>query len=193
MLGNKLFVPIVECEPSGRNKFSCWRASWVARELENTIVAAELTRVVPGRRRRPADQGSTKFLSRKAKAYDVPEELWRYQDSLVDRYPNLVDNLSMANYVARFSTLLHLEEMAEAELIAAYEMHGAKLFRRGEYLGLEVPGLSEKRPSLVIGDCALVQTAADGYAKVFEGCINEVLSTAVLMSFHSVRADSTIR
>lgn len=34
----------------------------------------------------------------------------------------------------------------------AYDMEGVELKRRGHYLSLVVPGLAERRPSLVTGD-----------------------------------------
>ena len=57
---------------------------------------------------------------------------------------------------------------------------------------LEVPGLAEMRPSLLMGDSSLVQTSADGYATVFEGVIEEVRSSSILMLFDQVTANNPI-
>ena len=128
---------------------------------------------------------------RKPKNYEIPAAMWRSGGDLLSLNPCLRDALGAANYAARFSVLLHLEEMAEAEQVARYEMRGVALERRGGFLSLEVPGLAEMRPSLLMGDCALVQTSADGYARVFEGPIEEVRSNSILMLFDQVRSFAT--
>lgn len=43
----------------------------------------------------------------------------------------------------------------------AYDMENVTMRRRGLYLSLEVPGLAEKRPSLVHGDYIFVRHAYD--------------------------------
>lgn len=43
----------------------------------------------------------------------------------------------------------------------AYDMENVSMRTRGLYLSLEVPGLAEKRPSLVHGDFIFVRHACD--------------------------------
>lgn len=43
----------------------------------------------------------------------------------------------------------------------AYDMENVSMRRRGLYLSLEVPGLAEKRPSLVHGDFIVARHAYD--------------------------------
>jgi len=43
----------------------------------------------------------------------------------------------------------------------AYDMENVSMKRRGIYLSLEVPGLAERRPSLVHGDFIFVRHAYD--------------------------------
>lgn len=43
----------------------------------------------------------------------------------------------------------------------AYDMENVSMRRRGIYLSLEVPGLAERRPSLVHGDFIFVRHAYD--------------------------------
>lgn len=52
----------------------------------------------------------------------------------------------------------------------------------GEYLSLEVAGLSDKRPSILVGDTLLVlppRGCGEGEEAVFEGCIHQVLNNKV--------------
>ena len=52
-------------------------------------------------------------------------------------------------------------------------MQDIVLSNAGPYLSLSVPGLVERRPSLVLGDSALLSRPGGG--AVYEGCIHEVI------------------
>lgn len=58
-------------------------------------------------------------------------------------------------------------------------MARASFTLHGEYLSLSVPGLAEKRPSLLIGDTAIVTDLCSPREVEYEGCIHEVMSTQV--------------
>ena len=59
-------------------------------------------------------------------------------------------------------------------------MAGVPLRPRGQYLSLEVPGLGEGRPSLLLGDCVVASVAREeevgegGGEMCWEGHIHEV-------------------
>ena len=44
----------------------------------------------------------------------------------------------------------------------------------GEYLGLEVPGLAEGRPSVLLGDKVMVTDPGDPDGPCYEGYVHEV-------------------
>lgn len=52
----------------------------------------------------------------------------------------------------RFSALLWLEELHAERELREFSIRGALLKKGAGYLHLEVPGLSEGRPSLFIGE-----------------------------------------
>lgn len=52
----------------------------------------------------------------------------------------------------RFSALLWLEELQAERELREFSISGAVLKKGSGYLYLEVPGLSEGRPSLFIGE-----------------------------------------
>lgn len=73
-----------------------------------------------------------------------------------DQIPCLLKPLSFETYKERFHVLLYLEEIAQTLALQKYDIESAIMRRCGDYLVLEVPGLVEKRPSLLVGDRAII-------------------------------------
>lgn len=73
-----------------------------------------------------------------------------------EKIPCLLKPLSFQIYKERFHALLYLEEIATVLNLQQYNINSASMRRCGNYLVLEVSGLSEKRPSLIIGDKAII-------------------------------------
>jgi len=77
------------------------------------------------------------------------------EDAVYDVAACLSENLTMLNYSDRFHMLLYLEEIQGILNMQKYDLERV-CFRiagpSGEFLALEVPGLAEKRPSLLLGD-----------------------------------------
>ncbi len=64
--------------------------------------------------------------------------------------------LSPVNMVSRFSALLWLEELQAENEMREFNINGALLNKGAGYLHLEVLGLAEGKPSLNIGEEALL-------------------------------------
>ena len=143
-----------------------------------------------------------KYVKELAK-YPIPENL-RYkmntgQLQAVFADFNEGDSYTAASYADKFSKLLHVEELQMEVDMAKYKMGKAKLKKpkvkaknpkaKSEihrFLTLEVPGLAEKRPSLVRGDRLFVRKlAADGTPenKKYEGYIHRVELNQVFLRF----------
>lgn len=142
--------------------------------------------VVPGQRKKY--QQGMKFTKTRLAEYPIPRHLEtivleRDSSELLDQYPYLGEELCMANYKDKFSNLLHLEEIEQAQQMLRYTLIEVPFEVRGEYLSLQVPGLAEKRPSLVIGDSAIASLSGVPNAQLYEGCIREVRSHSVLLGF----------
>ncbi len=161
----------------GGDEIVCLRLRRRNRQWMPDIDDAE---VLPGRRRNVRAPSFSKF---RLKEYPIPPAMkgiteaedgdgGRALDLLMDAFPCLSQPLSPRNYSARLSTLLFLEELEQWRAIRRYDMFDVSFERRGQYLGLEVPGLAEKRPSLVLGDSVVV--TRDGTLS-YEGCVHEVL------------------
>ena len=101
------------------------------------------------------------FVKKRLGFYPVPKnvEAAYYQDDndLADSFPVLGHALTMSNYKDKFSKLIYLEELENTEIMSQYSLCSVVFQRHGPYLSLEVPGLAEKRPSLALGDIAIVR------------------------------------
>lgn len=140
-----------------------------------------------------------RFVPVRLLSYDVPDKLcaivlktesakgvW---DLLAEEYSFFNDNFNFANYAHRFSTMLHLEEIDYSINFRNYDRERAHFIREGEYLSLFIENLSERRPSLVLGDTVnainpwLEADSKDN--KLFQGIVHKVLFNRVHLKFHA--------
>ncbi|XP_015273370.1 PREDICTED: putative helicase Mov10l1, partial [Gekko japonicus] len=93
--------------------------------------------------------------------YPVPDRLRKCVENRWDVLlfkPHLGEGLCLANYEEFFSTLLWLEEIHEEMELKDFALCGVSLKRNGNFLVLEVPGITEGRPPLSIGDKVILKT-----------------------------------
>ncbi|GAA6088131.1 sizzled isoform X2 [Tachysurus ichikawai] len=87
--------------------------------------------------------------------YPVPQALRDCVEAKTDVLvfqPALGEPLCPSNMLPRFSALLWLEELQAESELREFSITGALLKKGAGYLHLEVPGLSEGRPSLFLGE-----------------------------------------
>ncbi|XP_077977756.1 uncharacterized protein LOC144433319 [Glandiceps talaboti] len=128
------------------------------------------------------------MLPVKLSQYSIPEDL---RECLIERQQiitirsELTQELCMQNYAITFSTLLHLEEIQMEIDIRDFDLEKASLKPVYGYLALEVPGLAEGRPSVMIGD-KVILSIPDGQASCpeYEGYVHEVLREDLLLKFN---------
>uniref|UniRef100_A0A1B0BE95 Helicase MOV-10-like beta-barrel domain-containing protein n=1 Tax=Glossina palpalis gambiensis TaxID=67801 RepID=A0A1B0BE95_9MUSC len=125
--------------------------------------------------------------------FDVPEPLkrayvtagWK-KDMLENVFPSLREELNINSYVNRFQTLLYLEEMECFVNVRMYDRERAHFPREGKYLALVMENLSERRPSLAVGDIVKAKNpwADDKNAeRMYKGVIHKVLHNRILLKF----------
>lgn len=96
----------------------------------------------------------------------------------------LTESLFRENYAAFFSTLINMEELHLEEEIRCHDMENVTMRKRGRHLlALEVPGLAERRPSLVHGDHVFAMLASHQGITPYRGCIYRVEADEVLLRF----------
>ncbi|XP_068212921.1 RNA helicase Mov10l1-like isoform X2 [Palaemon carinicauda] len=129
------------------------------------------------------------FLPKLLPQYRIPRELWTAisnEEKAHDVAPVLKEAVSLENYQDRFSLLLFLEEIEMILQMRKFDIERTTFSHHGEYLSLTVPGLAEKRPSLMIGDSVIASNPTGVGGPEYEGFIHDVLHTKVLLKFHPV-------
>jgi hypothetical protein len=93
------------------------------------------------------------------------------------------DSLERANYSMHFHELLWAEELQMKDDILNYSLENAIFKRNGEFLRLDVPGLSENRPSIQIGDYCLVRLMDSRSDILQKGYAHKIEKDTVLFRF----------
>ncbi|KAJ7931319.1 RNA helicase [Mycena leptocephala] len=119
--------------------------------------------------------------------------------------------LDSKTYARHFKHLLWIEEFrmksgflwlttnnAQSHLsrrdLERYDIPDARLVTKNDYYFLDVPGLAEKRPSVLVGDCILVQKHGSTHGHWFGGGVHVVRKEEVGLKFNkSFRATLTDR
>ncbi|KAH9930534.1 P-loop containing nucleoside triphosphate hydrolase protein [Epithele typhae] len=98
------------------------------------------------------------------------------------------NELSLETHLDHFTHLLWAEEARIIDDLRMYDMRSVK-FRResGRLHTVNVPGLAEKRPSVVVGDIILAQALrkADSTGPTHRGFVHIVRNEDICVSFHS--------
>ncbi|KIY47324.1 P-loop containing nucleoside triphosphate hydrolase protein [Fistulina hepatica ATCC 64428] len=92
-------------------------------------------------------------------------------------------SLNTSTYAQHFRYLLWIEEYKMNRDLDFYDIANADLTRHGKYFYLAVPGLAEKRPSVLMGDTILVQSVNGPQGRWFSGRVNVVRREEVGLCF----------
>ncbi|CAK7340891.1 unnamed protein product [Dovyalis caffra] len=131
---------------------------------------------------RPA-RATTREFKYKLPEFPIP---WDLRELLQNKQvPDvIVEDLSMESYAAFFSTLLVMEELHLEKEMGRHNMECVNIRRKGsQFFALEVPGLAERRPSLVHGDHVFVKLENAPDSNVYRGYIYRVEADEVLLKF----------
>uniref|UniRef100_A0A7M5WSS0 Uncharacterized protein n=1 Tax=Clytia hemisphaerica TaxID=252671 RepID=A0A7M5WSS0_9CNID len=119
---------------------------------------ADATSVIPGQR---LVRKKKVFLPNKLARYPIPNHvktcLMNLDGDIELLVPELAQPLHISNYTRKLSTLLYAEEIKMEAEMRQFDLFQVILRKSHEYLTLDVPGLAEGRPSLLLGDRVVVQ------------------------------------
>ncbi|CAL5397414.1 unnamed protein product [Camellia sinensis] len=99
----------------------------------------------------------------------------------------ITQGLMKENYATYFNTLLNMEELHSEKEMRCHDMECITMRRKGaNLLALTVPGLAERRPSLVHGDFAFAMLASqteNDTSPPYQGIIHGIEADDVLLKF----------
>ncbi|TXG72089.1 hypothetical protein EZV62_000668 [Acer yangbiense] len=131
---------------------------------------------------RPARGKNQPYYKNRLPRYDIPKDIREMIES--KQIPNgIEDGLTRENYALYFRTLLIMEELQLEEDMRAYDMENVTMRRKGQFLALVVPGLAERRPSLVHGDFIFAKLACEDETSPYQGFIHRVEADEVHVKF----------
>lgn len=147
----------------------------IDKNAADTFVAGERP---PPRR---SNRGSRFHLAE----YPIPKHIRELVGD--EKVPDCItEGVTRGNYGIYFTTLINLEEIQVEENMQGYNMEHIYFRKKGKFLTLEVPGLAERRPSLVKGDDIYVKLAAEDSneaTRIFQGYIHRVEAEEVYLKF----------
>lgn len=141
------------------------------------------------------------FVDVKIGGYPIPEKIWsvilgdsnktiftsdfaKLLIKIETNFPFLLQNLSITNYIDKWHTLLYMEEVQANLNMRIHDKSKVYLLHYDQYLGLEVSGLAETRPSLMKGDKVVVKDVWNANASCYEGFIHDIRGNLVLFKFN---------
>ncbi|KAI0747144.1 P-loop containing nucleoside triphosphate hydrolase protein [Daedaleopsis nitida] len=92
--------------------------------------------------------------------------------------------LTKGNHEMTFRAMTWIEEARAVEDLHMYDLTDARFVKEGGLHTLPVEGLSEKRPSVVIGDTIMVQESNAPAGRTHEGYVHTVRLNEIRVSFH---------
>ncbi|KAK4266320.1 hypothetical protein QN277_027262 [Acacia crassicarpa] len=136
---------------------------------------------------RPQRKGNRAYTNR-LPTYDIPKEIRDMLES--NQIPDAIERgLTRKNYSSYFKTLVMMEELQLEEDMRTYDMECVTLRKkRNQFLSLEVPGLAERRPSLVHGDYIFAKLASEhdnDNMPAYQGFVHRVEADEVHLKFDS--------
>ncbi|KAL3040109.1 hypothetical protein AAZX31_01G220700 [Glycine max] len=134
---------------------------------------------------RPAGKPTRRYINRLPK-YDIPRDIRQLLES--NRVPQVVEEgLTKRTYASFFKTLIIMEEIQLEEDMRTYDMECISMRKRAnQFVTLEVPGLAERRPSLVHGDFIFVKLTSErdnNTTPVYQGYIHRVEADEIYLKF----------
>ncbi|KAI1789429.1 P-loop containing nucleoside triphosphate hydrolase protein [Ganoderma leucocontextum] len=159
--------------PYVRNRRVPWRKDLptVSGERPPSLVAAQYIKKLPNARI-PAKLAEA---LRSGTPEEIETRIWQNYFS---------GPLRLTTHATFFANLLWIEEDRMVEDLRRYDMAGVSFAKDGRLYSLQVPGLAEKRPSVMIGDVIKVQAADGADERTYEGFVHDVYMGTIRVSFH---------
>ncbi|XP_026314973.1 RNA helicase Mov10l1-like isoform X2 [Hyposmocoma kahamanoa] len=108
------------------------------------------------------------------------EDVSQEQRNLCNEIKEIFETgVTKENYIRFFHNLLWYEETIARINLKKYNMSGVPLLAKGDYYALVVPGLGEKRPSLMLGDLVFLKPQ-DNEELMFEAIVTDMAAENIV-------------
>ncbi|KAJ8941274.1 hypothetical protein NQ318_016939, partial [Aromia moschata] len=120
-----------------------------------------------------------RFIATQTPYYIVPQKLLDTMSKDFGDAMMLTEELK----IDKFHGLLHLDEIMNLIMIRNYDMDKTSFIANDEFLMLEIENLSERRPSIVLGDKIIATDPFSRSGVDFEGFVHKVGARHIYMKF----------
>ncbi|SJL11598.1 uncharacterized protein ARMOST_15004 [Armillaria ostoyae] len=140
---------------------------------------------------RPSTWTPTKWIF-KLPQFDVPQNLvqavysekgYLKRSAKQDVKRFMPSSFNITTYARHFQTIIYLDEEGKKRALADYSMEDVEIKADYPKYKLEVKGLSEGRPSVLVGDFILVRSVGQPNKTWFEGRVHDVAMSHVKLRF----------
>ncbi|TDL24436.1 P-loop containing nucleoside triphosphate hydrolase protein [Rickenella mellea] len=115
-------------------------------------------------------------------AFDSGAPLRKVMDKIRDNYmPKVFNKFTHGEW---FRIFLYIEEEQNSRDLARFRRDGVRFQLAGPSFKLEIEGLAEKRPSVIVGDTILAQLQASPGSQWYQGVVHNVQSNILMLRFH---------
>ncbi|XP_020230053.1 probable RNA helicase SDE3 [Cajanus cajan] len=134
---------------------------------------------------RPVGKPTRRYINRLPR-YNIPRDIRELLES--NQVPQILEEgLTKRTYASYFKTLIIMEEIQLEEDMRTYDMECISMRKRtSNFLTMEVPGLAERRPSLVHGDSIFAKLSSghdNNTTSVYQGFVHRVEADEVYLKF----------
>ncbi|KAJ1307031.1 hypothetical protein OPQ81_008010 [Rhizoctonia solani] len=128
---------------------------------------------------------------RRLKVEDIPEDMRKLLsrgrlEAQIRKFREqfLPETFDMDSFQQYWSNLVHAEHIQAEIDLREFDMDDVTLQKTSNSYRLAVPGLSEKRPSVIVGDSINVHPHSEPDAVWYRGVVREIETTTVLVVFN---------
>ncbi|KAG8756229.1 hypothetical protein FRC12_010636 [Ceratobasidium sp. 428] len=180
----------------------------ITRPLKAIVASSDLVQlapITPYQRARPARKRNTKIqiigggekifsntkYKRRLPQADIPRDLEQLLthgaiDQQIGEFGEkfMPESFTADSYRHFWSSLVYAEHIQARIDLSSFDMDDVTLVKRGTLYELEVPGLAEKRPSVLSGDRINIHPHSQPDGVWFKGIVHEIQLSKVRISFH---------
>ncbi|XP_044764365.1 probable RNA helicase armi [Coccinella septempunctata] len=180
-----IYVQPSSSTPHGQYKPN--RNNYTYRDKKNVIRGQNVYSAPRFKARRMPDYTlSKRYLDLITKHGNSLKNLKELKREMCQMKPCLLEELSFSNYLDKLHSLLYIEEVQNIMDMSQYDQELTVFVRCGEFLVWQIDNLSEKRPSILVGDKVFAHDPYKNTDVTWEGFVHKTGAKHVYLKFSPV-------